>query len=148
MLHVDVTTYLPGDLLVKMDRATMANSLEARSPFLDHELMEFAARLPVSLKIAHGTGKYLLKAVGRGWLPDEILDRRKMGFGVPLASWLRNELRSLVHDTLTDQTFRDRGLFDPDAVAQLLVEHDGGLRPQCSDLGTPSARALDAHVHR
>jgi asparagine synthase (glutamine-hydrolysing) len=126
-LNVDVLTYLPGDLLAKMDIATMANSLEARSPLLDHKLMEFAATLPASLKIRGRTGKWVLKQVARGWLPDEVIDRRKMGFGVPIAAWLRNELRELARDTLTDTTARQRGYFDPLAVRRLLDEHDSGL---------------------
>jgi len=126
-LHVDVETYLPGDLLVKMDIATMAHSLEARSPFLDHQLMEFAARLPPSLKIRGRTGKYLLKALAREWFSEQIIDRRKKGFGVPLDSWLRRELRPLARDALTDRVARDRGLFDPEAVVALLEEHDAGI---------------------
>ena len=93
MLETDVNTYLPGDLLVKMDIATMAYSVEGRSPFLDHRLMEFARTCP-RLKL-HGTnGKVLLKAAFRGIVPDEILDRPKMGFGVPSARWFRNDLRT------------------------------------------------------
>jgi asparagine synthase (glutamine-hydrolysing) len=130
MLRTDVENYLPGDLLVKMDIATMAHSLEARSPFLDHRLMEFAARLPNDLKLrrsgASYSSKYILKQAARGVLPDEVIDRRKMGFAVPLAHWLRDELRDLTYDALTDQRARDRGWFDPAAITQLLDEHNGG----------------------
>jgi asparagine synthase (glutamine-hydrolysing) len=131
MLHTDVEHYLPGDLLVKMDIATMASSLEARSPFLDHKLMEFAARLPSQLKLrrsgARLTSKYLMKAAARGVLPDEVLDRPKMGFGVPIAAWLRGDLHELTRDALTDRVARQRGFFEPAAVQRLLDEHDSGV---------------------
>lgn len=126
IMDVDVNTYLPGDLLVKMDIATMANSLEARSPFLDHYLMEWAAGLPARLKVRFGTTKYLLKKAVAPWLPPDLVTRPKMGFGVPLATWLRTELRELSWDVLTDETARSRGLFRPEAVRQLLLQHDDG----------------------
>ncbi|HEU5002998.1 MAG TPA: asparagine synthase (glutamine-hydrolyzing) [Actinomycetota bacterium] len=126
VLAADVATYLPGDLLVKMDIATMAHSLEARSPLLDHKVMEFAASLPASMKIRGRSGKWILKQAGRGWLPDAVLDRPKMGFGVPVAAWLRTELRDLAHDALCDHTARHRPYFDPGAVEQLLDEHEAG----------------------
>ncbi|MEU8378782.1 asparagine synthase (glutamine-hydrolyzing) [Streptosporangium sp. NPDC048865] len=126
VMDVDVNTYLPGDLLVKTDISTMAFSVEARSPFLDHVLMEWAAGLPGELKIRGGTTKYLLKHALADWLPAHLLGRPKMGFGVPLASWLRSGLRSMAYDLLTDATARDRGIFDPEAVARLLAEHAAG----------------------
>ena len=104
MLDTDVNTYLPDDLLVKMDIATMAYSVEARSPFLDHHLMEFAAKLPLRQKLQRGNGKVLLKSALRGVLPDEILDRPKMGFGVPLRRWFREELRDLPAEILLGGT--------------------------------------------
>jgi asparagine synthase (glutamine-hydrolysing) len=125
-IDVDVNTYLPGDLLVKMDIATMANSLEARSPFLDHHLMAWAAGLPTRLKVRAGTTKYLLKKAVAPWLPAELISRPKMGFGVPLAAWLRTELRELAWDVLTDRTARSRGFFRPEAVSRLLIEHHDG----------------------
>jgi asparagine synthase (glutamine-hydrolysing) len=126
LMDVDVNTYLPGDLLVKVDITTMANSLEARSPFLDHHLMEWAAGLPANLKVRSGTTKYLLKKAMAEWLPTELIRRRKMGFGVPLATWLRTDLRELSWDLLTDRTARSRGFFRPDAVDRLLRLHDAG----------------------
>jgi asparagine synthase (glutamine-hydrolysing) len=126
IMDVDVNTYLPGDLLVKSDITTMANSIEARSPFLDQHLMEWAAGLPADLKIRSRTTKYLLKRAVADWLPPELINRPKMGFGVPLAAWLRTELRDLSSDLLTDHTARSRGLFRPAAVARLLREHDEG----------------------
>jgi asparagine synthase (glutamine-hydrolysing) len=109
-----------------MDIATMANSLEARSPFLDHHLMEWAASLPTGLKVRSGTTKYLLKKAVAEWLPPELITRPKMGFGVPLAAWLRTELRELSWDVLTDRTARSREFFRPDAVMQLLRQHQEG----------------------
>src|SRR5207244_6618351 len=88
LLSVDIESYLPYDLLVKMDIASMANSLEARSPFLDHHVMEFCARLPASYKLRGMRLKHLLKKAGAGLLPPETLTRRKMGFGVPVGSWM------------------------------------------------------------
>jgi asparagine synthase (glutamine-hydrolysing) len=126
VMDADVNTYLPGDLLVKVDITTMANSLEARSPFLDHHLMEWAARLPADLKLRAGTTKYLLKKAVADWLPRELIDRPKMGFGVPLAAWLRTDLRELCWDVLTDRTARSRGYFRTEGVIDLLHRHGDG----------------------
>jgi asparagine synthase (glutamine-hydrolysing) len=123
MLEVDVETYLPGDLLVKMDIATMAYSLEARSPFLDHELMEFAASLPPELKLRGMEKKVALRRALRGWIPDEILDRPKMGFGVPIVDWFRGELRGYVEDILLDPLSRSRGYFQEQYVRALIQRH-------------------------
>ncbi|WP_422770207.1 asparagine synthase (glutamine-hydrolyzing) [Plantactinospora sp. WMMC1484] len=126
LIDADVQTYLPGALLPKVDITTMANSLEARSPLLDHHLMEWAAHLPTRFKIRGSTTKYLLKRAVAPWLPDEIVNRPKMGFGVPLGRWFRGELRDLSWGLLTDQTARSRGLFRPEAVTALLERHDRG----------------------
>src|SRR5262245_61371707 len=99
-LNADVHLYLADDLLVKMDRATMAHGLEARSPFLDHVLMEYAATLPPSFKLSGTHKKRVLKASLRGLLPEAVLDRPKMGFCVPLATWFRGELRDMAYDIL------------------------------------------------
>jgi asparagine synthase (glutamine-hydrolysing) len=123
MLETDVNTYLPDDLLVKMDIATMAYSVEARSPFLDHHLMEFAAELPPSLKLRGTSGKVLLKHALRGIIPDEILDRPKMGFGVPLPQWFRKELRNLPADMLLSGDARVQSYLRPEAIKQMIEEH-------------------------
>jgi asparagine synthase (glutamine-hydrolysing) len=123
MMGVDIATYLPGDLLVKMDIATMAHSIEARSPFLDHELMEFAAALPVEQKLDGLHRKRILKAALRGLLPDEILDRGKMGFGIPAARWLRNELAELPAELLLDPGSSTRDYVNRGAVERLIREH-------------------------
>jgi asparagine synthase (glutamine-hydrolysing) len=126
-IETDVNTYLPGDLLPKVDITTMAHSLEARSPFLDHHLLEWAAGLPTRMKVRPGGTKLILKRAVADWLPPEVMNRPKMGFGVPLAAWLRGELRDYAYDLLTDRTAEDRGLFRPAAVSSLLREHDAGL---------------------
>jgi asparagine synthase (glutamine-hydrolysing) len=120
MLDTDVNNYLPDDLLVKMDVATMAHGLEGRSPFLDHKLMEFMARVPANLKLRNGESKYLLKSALRGILPDEILERRKMGFGVPLGRWLRNSLQGMLVDTVLSDRALARGYFRPEAVREMV----------------------------
>lgn len=126
LLYADVMMYLPDDLLVKVDIASMANSLEARSPFLDHEFMEFAARIPSSLKLNGRTTKHILKEALRGMLPPEVLFREKMGFGVPIDHWFRNDLREMAYDTLLGQTAAGRGYFRTDAVKNILDEHVSG----------------------
>jgi asparagine synthase (glutamine-hydrolysing) len=122
-LLTDIMTYLPNDLLVKVDIATMAVSLEARSPFLDHHVIEFAASLPEKLKLRGLTSKYLLKQVLRKLLPSENLDRRKMGFGVPIGHWLRGKMQPFVREILLSQRALGRGLFKPDAVKQMVELH-------------------------
>ena len=126
MLDVDVNYYLPDCLLVKVDIATMAHGLEGRSPMLDHEFMEFAATLPVDLKRRNGQGKYILRKAVRQFLPPEILDRKKMGFGVPLDHWFRHELRPMGEDLLLHGAGASRGLFDRTFVRQIFAEHAEG----------------------
>lgn len=126
MLYVDTKLWLPDDLLARGDKMSMAASLEARVPLLDHKLVEFAASLPPNLKLRGLTRKYLLKKVSRAWLPPEIVDRKKKGFPMPFAVWFRNELRPFVRDTLSPATIRRRGLFDPAFMERLLDQHEGG----------------------
>jgi asparagine synthase (glutamine-hydrolysing) len=127
MLEIDATTYLPGDLLVKMDIATMAHALEARSPLLDHELMELAASIPAELKLRGLKKKAVLRDALRAWLPDSILDRRKQGFSVPGSAWFRGELREYARDVLLDPSARERGWFRAEAVSALLDRHADGV---------------------
>jgi asparagine synthase (glutamine-hydrolysing) len=127
-LAVDVETYLPDDLLVKVDIATMAHGLEGRSPFLDHELMEYCASLPSALKLRGRTTKYLLRRAVRGLLPGPVVERPKQGFGVPLDRWFRGELRTMVHDVLLDARTLRRGYFRESVVRRLLDEHRRGVR--------------------
>ena len=126
ILYSDVTNYLPDCLLVKVDIATMANSLEARSPFLDHNLMEFAARIPSRLKLRHGETKWILKHALRDALPAEILSRPKMGFNLPLDAWLRGELQEMARELLLGARSRARGYFTPSYVENILEEHLAG----------------------
>jgi len=126
LLETDVSTYLPGDLLVKMDIASMAYSLEARSPLLDPEVMEFAASVPPKHKARFAEKKRILRSAYRGRVPDEVLDGKKRGFGVPLGAWFRGELRDFTREVLLDRRTRDRGLIREAPVRALLDQHDRG----------------------
>jgi asparagine synthase (glutamine-hydrolysing) len=126
LLEVDVRTYLPGDLLAKIDTATMAHSLEARSPFLDPEMMQFAAAIPAEMKLRGMQKKVVLRDALRAWLPDSILDRPKQGFSVPLADWLRGDLREYSREVLLDPSSLSRERFRPGAVRELLDGHLSG----------------------
>ena len=127
-LDVDVNTYLPGDLLVKVDIATMAHSLEARSPFLDHEVMEFCASLPSQMKLKGRTKKHILKKAIKNLLPQELIDRPKMGFGVPIDHWFRHELKEFAYDLLLSSRSIQRGYFHRQEVQKLLHEHTNNIR--------------------
>jgi asparagine synthase (glutamine-hydrolysing) len=127
MLEVDSLTFLPDDLLTKVDIATMAYSLEGRSPLLDHELMQFAAMLPERLKVTTGRQKVALRDAIRGIVPDEILDAPKRGFQPPVAEWFRDDLREYAREVLLDPAAVDRGYFRADAVSGLLDQHAAGL---------------------
>jgi asparagine synthase (glutamine-hydrolysing) len=136
VLLTDIMTYLPNDLLVKVDIATMANSLEARSPFLDHHVMEFAASLPAKYKLRGLTTKYLLKRVLQKLLPAENLNRRKMGFGVPIGHWLRGKLQPFLRETILADAALKRGLFKQETVRRLVEQHAGGERDYSHQLWT------------
>jgi asparagine synthase (glutamine-hydrolysing) len=123
MLYVDTKTSLPDDLLLKADKMTMANSVELRVPLLDHVLLEFAAGLPEDLKVRMFTTKYIVKAAMKNRIPKEILRRRKAGFPVPWASWLRAELKDWVSGILLDRETLSRGYFKPSAVEKLIKEN-------------------------
>ncbi len=127
-LLADMMTYLPNDLLVKVDIASMAVSLEARSPLLDHKVVEFAASLPENLKLRGTTTKYLLKKVASRLVPPEVLYRRKMGFGVPISYWLRNELKDFMKSILLSELSLRRGIFRPDVVRKMVENHIEGRR--------------------
>jgi asparagine synthase (glutamine-hydrolysing) len=126
MLDTDINTYLPADLLVKMDIATMAYSVEGRSPFLDHHLMEFAAALPPHLKLRGTRGKAILKSALAGILPADILERPKMGFGVPLAQWFRTDLRDLPSELLLGRDSRVHAYVRPAAIERMIAAHHQG----------------------
>jgi len=135
-LLADTMTYLPNDLLVKVDIASMAVSLEARSPFLDHHMIEFAASLPENLKLRGLTTKYLLKRVLAKLLPAENLSRRKMGFGVPIGHWLRGEMQPFLRETLLSEKALGRGFFRPAAVTRMVELHTRGERDYAHQLWT------------
>ncbi|HVM32720.1 MAG TPA: asparagine synthase (glutamine-hydrolyzing) [bacterium] len=126
MLYLDLKTWLPDDLLTKVDRMSMAASLEARVPYLDQRLVEFAFSLPASMKLKGREGKYLLKKAALKYLPKDIIYRKKQGFGVPLGPWFKQELKPLLMDCLTSTQFKHRGLFDFAATQRLIAEHMEG----------------------
>lgn len=121
--YTDINTYLPSDLLVKMDIASMSNSLEARSPFLDYRLLEFTSSIPSKWKIHNFSNKYILKKAFESFLPKEIISRKKQGFGVPVGRWLRNELKEYVKEILLSEKFFSRGYFERKGIEKILLEH-------------------------
>jgi asparagine synthase (glutamine-hydrolysing) len=128
MMRFDFETYLPEDVLAKVDRMSMAHSIESRVPLLDNEVIEFAWTIPAAFKIANGRRKHILKEAVRGLLPAEILDRRKQGFGVPLGVWFRGGLTDVFSDVLRSPLARQRGFFEARFVDRLLDEHLAGRR--------------------
>jgi asparagine synthase (glutamine-hydrolysing) len=134
MLYVDSKLWLVDYLLLRGDKLTMANSLEARVPLLDHKLVEFAARLPADLKLRDGQRKYLLKRVARRLLPAEIIDRKKQGFPIPIERWLRGEAAGLMQDLLSDETLRRRDFFEPVYVRRLMQQHLSGYCDHSTEL--------------
>ena len=130
--YLDIKTYLSEDILVKIDRATMANSLEARVPLLDHRLLEFLARVPVNYKINGKTSKWILREAIKDWLPPRFLDRPKHGFAVPLAYWFRNNLAQFVKDRILGKRFLRRGFFHKDFIKKIIEEHQKGIRDWAS----------------
>jgi asparagine synthase (glutamine-hydrolysing) len=134
LLYLDGITYLPLDILTKVDRMSMAHSLEVRPPLLDTPLVEAMARMPSRLKVARGAQKILLKTAMRDLLPSPILGRKKQGFAVPLVAWLRGPLRDLMRSLLSDGRTRARGLFDPRVVDQVVAEHLRGRRDRSQQI--------------
>jgi asparagine synthase (glutamine-hydrolysing) len=132
--YLDIKTYLPDDILVKVDRASMAHSLEVRAPLLDHKLMELAATMPSSLKLKGGEGKYILKRAFREKLPHDVLYRPKMGFAVPIGRWLRKELKEMASAVLLETQTEE--IVDMKTVHTLWQEHQGGLRNRSTELWT------------
>lgn len=125
-LFLDFRLYLADDLLAKVDRASMACSLEVRTPFLDHRLIEFAAGLPAELKVRRFRLKSLLKKAVEPWLPREIVYRQKRGFSVPIARWLRRELRPTIDDLLSESRLKSAGLFNAAFVRRMIEAHQSG----------------------
>jgi asparagine synthase (glutamine-hydrolysing) len=132
--YIDIKRYLPDDILFKLDRMSMAVSLETRSPFLDYTLVEFAARLPLSMRLHGLSGKYILKRAMQDILPKQILHRPKLGFNIPYKNWLRAELRDLLLDALAPARLSKQGLFQPQYVQTLVREHLEGVRDHAHKL--------------
>jgi asparagine synthase (glutamine-hydrolysing) len=160
MMRFDFETYLPEDVLTKVDRMSMAHSIESRVPLLDNEVIDFAATLPSRFKIRAATRKHVLKEALRPMLPPGIVDRRKQGFGVPLGAWFRGGLTSVFSDVLGSVRARQRGYFEPTFVERLIHEHLAGKRDHSlrlwqllifelwhrEYLDAPTGRSLDAHL--
>ena len=134
MMYLDSVTYLPDDILVKLDRASMAVSLEGRVPFLDHRVAAFAASLPLSMRVRDGQGKWLLRQLLFRYVPRELVERPKSGFGIPLDSWLRGPLREWAEELLSETRLRSEGFFDPRPIRAAWDEHLSGRRNQAYQL--------------
>jgi asparagine synthase (glutamine-hydrolysing) len=128
MMLADQQRTLPDDMLVKVDRASMAVALEVRVPFLDHRFVELTWRMPERAKVRDGQGKWLVRQVLGQYVPQELWDRPKVGFDPPLADWLRGPLREWSHDLLAPDRLRRQGLLRPEPVTRALAEHDSGDR--------------------
>ena len=136
LLYLDSKTYLPSDILVKVDRMSMANSLEARVPLLDHKLIEFVETIPTELKLKGLETKYIFKKALEGIVPNEILHREKQGFGVPIGEWINSKLRDRIHENLTESKTLERGYFNKSYIKTLLDEHSKNRRDHSDSLWT------------
>jgi len=136
LLYLDSKTYLPGDILTKVDRMSMASSLETRAPLLDHKLIEYVTRIPTHLKLNGRDTKYIFKRAISGIVPDAILNREKQGFGVPINEWINQQLKTRITSELSERRFIERGYFEPKYVKLLLDEHARGRRDHSHALWT------------
>ena len=136
LLYLDSKTYLPSDILTKVDRMSMASSLEARSPLLDHKLIEYVTRIPSVMKLKGRETKYIFKRAIRDLVPREILHREKQGFGVPINEWINLQLKDRITSDLSDGRAMTRGYFDAKYVSLLLDEHSRGRRDHSHALWT------------
>jgi len=136
LLYTDSKTYLPGDILTKVDRMSMAASLETRAPLLDQNLIDFVTRIPASMKIVGNETKFIFKQAVKDLVPEEVMNRPKQGFGIPIRKWINQELRETMRDTLKDPVTRQRGYFDYSYIDVLLNEHERGRRDHSYALWT------------
>jgi asparagine synthase (glutamine-hydrolysing) len=134
--YLDIKTYLVGDILTKVDRASMAHSLEVRVPFLDHKFVEWTAKIPTDLKIKNGCGKYILKKAMEPHLPHDVLYRKKMGFRVPLSDWFRGPLKQKLRDALLSEQMKSSGLFNMKTIEKWLDDHQSGRKEYSAPLWT------------
>ena len=128
MQAIDWETYLPDDIMQKVDRATMTAALEGREPFLNHNIIEFVATLPDDLKYRNGEKKFLLKEIAHQYIPKELLDRPKMGFAIPIEDWMMTDLKGLVEDNLSNERIKQQGIFDPQTISKMKTEFFGGKK--------------------
>jgi asparagine synthase (glutamine-hydrolysing) len=151
IVDADIRSYLLDDILVKLDRMTMAASIEGRAPLLDHRVVEFAVRLPAHLRVRDGRGKHVLREVARRWLPSDVLDKPKQGFAIPLPEWFRAKLGAMAGDVFASRAFRERGWVQPAVVDGLLAEHRAGRADHAEPLWQVlvlelwARRFVDAH---
>ncbi|RSZ59315.1 amidotransferase 1, exosortase A system-associated [Massilia atriviolacea] len=134
--YLDMKTYLPGDILTKVDRASMAHALEVRVPLLDHKLVEWISGLPPEMKLRGSEGKYIFKKSLEQYLPHDILYRKKMGFAVPLAGWFRGPLRQRVRDSLLGDTLKETGIFNNAYLSEMVEQHESGRRDYSAPIWT------------
>jgi len=128
VMYCDAVTYLPDDILAKVDRASMAVSLETRVPFLDHRVAELAARIPLDLKVRDGRGKHLVRKLLYGMVPRELVERPKAGFALPVGEWIKGPLRPWAEDLLNPEIIKSQGWFDADMIASRWRQHLSGQR--------------------
>ena len=136
MQFLDLNFYMAEDILTKVDRASMAVSLEVRAPFLDPRVAEFAANIPLDYKLKGSKGKYILKKAMENLLPKNILHRPKKGFGIPIADWLKGRLNPLMHDLLNPKRLENQGLFNAEFVQKLIKEHETNVASHHKQLWT------------
>ena len=134
MMVFDFLTYLPDDILVKVDRASMANSLETRVPYLDHKLIEYAWKIPHRLKNKNGQGKWILKEILKQYVPKNLTERPKMGFGVPIGTWLRGSLKDWAENLLDEKKMQEEGFLNSKLIKKKWKEHISGKKNWQHDL--------------